>query len=49
MSGADAAALFESRGVLDYLYKNYEVLHTQEANFLMDDIDNYMNATNDSI
>lgn len=43
MKGADVATLFEKEGISDYLENNYEVLHTQGANWLVADIDDYLN------
>lgn len=34
-----AQALFESRGIQDWLYDNYEALHTVSEEYVMDRID----------
>jgi hypothetical protein len=43
VSGTDVVRKFESAGVLDYLFDNYEVLHTQGWGYLLPLIDDYMN------
>lgn len=40
MDGAEAASLFFSTGVSTYLAENFEVLHTQSRQWLMEEIDN---------
>lgn len=42
MEGAKVADLFEKKGVTDYLENNYDVLHTQGADWLVSDIDEYL-------
>ena len=42
MKGSKVADLFTKEGVIDYLEKNYDVLHTQSANWLVNDIDNFL-------
>ena len=42
MKGSKVADLFAKKGVIDYLEKNYDVLHTQSANWLVNDIDNFL-------
>ncbi|MDR1786059.1 MAG: DUF3791 domain-containing protein [Spirochaetaceae bacterium] len=44
ISGAGAAEKFEKTGVLDYLFSNYDVLHTQGPRFILPLIDEYMEA-----
>lgn len=39
MNGAEVAALFFSMGVSDYLADNFEVLHTQSRQWLLEEID----------
>ena len=39
MSGDDALALFDRKGVTSYLTGHYDVLHTQGKDWLVDDID----------
>jgi hypothetical protein len=43
VSGTDVVRKFESAGVLDYLFANYEALHTQGLGYLLPLIDDYMN------
>lgn len=38
-SGEEVATLFERYGVLPYLEDNFEVLHTQSHQWLMDEIE----------
>jgi len=40
--GALVANLFFSNGVSQYLYDNYEVLHTQSRQWLMEEIDSFI-------
>lgn len=42
MDGAKVAHLFEREGVSNYLEENYDVLHTQGAEWLVADIDDYI-------
>ncbi len=39
MTGGEVVALFERYGVLPYLEENFEVLHTQGHQWLMEEID----------
>lgn len=39
MDGADVASLFFSTGVSSYLAENFEVLHTQSRQWLLEEID----------
>ena len=41
LSGSDAMDVMSKYGVLDYLAKHYEMLHTQSRQWLMEDIDEY--------
>lgn len=42
MDGADAARLFFEYGVSSYLLDNFEVLHTQSRQWLMEEIDDVL-------
>ena len=42
MDGTDVKKLFDEQGVSDYLIQNYEVLHTQGKEWLLDDIDTFI-------
>ena len=42
LSGRDVYDLFDKYGVIDYLEKGYDVLHTQGKDWLMEDIDKYL-------
>ena len=42
LSGSEALELFDKNGVTEYLAKHYDVLHTQGASWLMQDIDEYI-------
>ena len=43
MSGREVEQLFSQRGVITFLIDNYEVLHTQSAQWIMEDIDEFIN------
>ena len=42
MDGCSVKDLFDKFGVTDYLIQNYEVLHTQGRQWLLDDIDEFI-------
>ena len=42
MDGADVAQLFFQKGVAPYLADNFDVLHTQSRQWLMEEIDEYL-------
>ncbi len=42
LSGSDAMDVMSKYGVLDYLAKHYEMLHTQGRQWLMEDIDEFI-------
>lgn len=42
MDGETVADLFDKKGVFDYLASNYDVLHTQGADWIMSEIDEYL-------
>ncbi len=42
MDGADVASLFFENGVAEYLMDNFEVLHTQSWQWMIEEIDNYI-------
>ncbi len=42
MDGVSVKELFDKLGVSDYLIQNYEVLHTQGRQWLLDDIDAFV-------
>lgn len=43
LSGSDAMRVLFQYGVLDYLERHYEVLHSQSRQWLMEDIDEFIN------
>jgi len=43
LSGEEVATQFEQFGVLPYLEENFEVLHTQGHQWLMEEIDEWIN------
>ena len=43
LQGEDEAKLFFDKGVDNYLSDNYEVLHTQSHQWLIEEIDEYLN------
>ena len=42
IDGEEAMREFDKYGVLDYLYENYEPLHTQSHQWILSDIDNFI-------
>lgn len=44
MKGEDVANLFFDKGVDRFLTDNYEVLHTQSHQWLIEEIDDYLNT-----
>ena len=42
-TGCEVEQLFRKRGVIDFLIDNYEVLHTQSAQFIQEEIVEYLN------
>ena len=43
ISGSESAEILARYGVLDYLADHYEVLHTQSRQWLLEDIDDFIN------
>ncbi len=43
LDGKNTLELFEKYDIISYLSKNYEILHTQSAQWLMEEIDNLIN------
>ena len=44
LSGSETLKLFDENGIIDYLANNYDVLHTQSAKWMMEDIDRIINS-----
>ena len=44
LSGREAMSLFKQYGVLDYLGRFYDVLHTTGRAYIIEDIDLFINA-----
>ena len=44
LSGAEAATLFSQYGVLEYLEKHYESLHSQSRQWILEDIDEFISV-----
>ena len=42
MKGSEVMSLFDKHHVTEYLYNNYDVLHTQGSDWLMAEINDYM-------
>lgn len=40
--GCEVEQLFQQRGVIDFLFDNYEVLHTQGEKAIMNEIEGYL-------
>lgn len=47
ISGKQSMEFLAENGVLDYLESNYEVLHTQGAQWILEEIDEYINRHNE--
>ena len=43
MSGCEVEQMFSYQGVITFLIDNYEVLHTQSAQFIQEEIVEYLN------
>ena len=43
MNGAEVLETFAKYGVLDYLNNHFEILHTQSRQWILEDIDEYIN------
>ena len=44
LSGKDVVSLFNKYGVYDYIRFFYEVLHTTDTKYIVNDIDLYINS-----
>lgn len=44
LSGFEVKAMFDSYGVTNYLSRNYDVLHTQSKQWILDDIKSFINS-----
>ena len=42
ISGSETIKLFDQKGVTSYLADNFDILHTQSAQWLMQEIDEYV-------
>lgn len=42
LTGGEAMAKLDRYGVLDYLAENYEILHTQSHQWILEDIDEFI-------
>ena len=42
LTGGEAMAQLDRYGVLDYLAENYEILHTQSHQWILEDIDEFI-------
>ncbi|MBQ6276621.1 MAG: DUF3791 domain-containing protein [Bacteroidales bacterium] len=43
ISGSEAVEIFRKYGILEYLESNFEPLHTQSRQWIMEDIDDFIN------
>lgn len=43
ISGREAMLLLDNYGVLDYLAEHYEILHTQSRQWILEDIEEFIN------
>ena len=44
MNGVEVLNTFTKYGVLDYLNNHFEILHTQNRQWILEDIDEYINT-----
>jgi hypothetical protein len=44
MNGMEVLNTFNKYGVLDYLNNHFEILHTQNRQWILEDIDEYINT-----
>lgn len=44
MNGAEVLETFARYGLLDYLNNHFEILHTQSRQWILEDIDEFINA-----
>lgn len=44
MQGEEALAVLSESGALDYLEKNFEVIHTQSHHWILADIEEYLST-----
>lgn len=42
LEGFEVKELFDNTGVTEYLIQNYEVLHTQSKQWILDEIENFI-------
>lgn len=49
LTGEEAMQLFNKYNVLDYLYEHFDVLHTQSRQWLLADIDEYINIRKNKV
>ena len=49
VSGADVMKRFTAYGVLDFIDKHYEVLHTQGCEYILSEIDRYLGKEESAI
>ncbi len=48
ISGKEALSVFLDYGLVDYLSHNFEVLHTQSRQWLLEEIDEYISKRKES-
>ena len=44
LSGSEVAELFEKYGIYEYITKYFEALHTMGDDYIIQDIDDYINS-----
>lgn len=49
ITGAEAIKTLEKYGVLDYLQDNFDILHTQSHQWILADIDEFINVRKQKI
>lgn len=46
MSGADVSRLFDVTGLTEFLSENFEPIHTQSPQWILDEINEYLSSRN---
>lgn len=44
ISGSQVLNIFETFGVLDYIAEHFDIMHTQSRQWILSDIDEYINV-----
>lgn len=49
LSGAEVAKTFDKYGIYSYITKYFEALHTMGDNYIVQDIDDYINSVSSTV